>query len=383
MYGYAIKETTSTEGTGTIELDGAVGTGFFTFRDQFTSGSKVVFVIASVGSDGDGDREIVEGTLTHGTPDTLTRDKVLASTNSGSKVNWGPGQKVVFCDFAADYTPADRTAESIASASTTSIGNAAGNFVHITGTTTITSFGTAAVAGRRVTVTFDGALTLTHGSNLVLPGAANITTAAGDIATFRADTTTKWVCESYTKANGQAVVVGGWTLISEATPSGAATVDFAASLDETYDDYMVIFDATPANDDVPLCARVGTGAGPTWQSGASAYQYGARVAVPGGGADELSTGNTLLVLSRSGTGNGVGNAAGEHIAGTLFFSNPNTAQFPVMSWATRWIRSDGVPGSAHGAGSYMTAGAITGVRLFFSTGNIASGVFRLYGLRKS
>lgn len=209
MYGYRVKETTSTEGTGTIELNGAPGTGFRSFSDEFASGAKVIYGIVSVGSDGNGDYEIGIGTLTHGTPDTLTRDAVLRSSNGGSKVNWGPGQKVVFCDFAADYTPADRTAESISSAATTNIGAAAGNFVHITGTTTITSFGTAPVAGRRVTVTFDGALTLTHGSNLVLPGAGNITTAAGDVATFRADTTTKWVCETYTRADGRAVTPAG------------------------------------------------------------------------------------------------------------------------------------------------------------------------------
>src|SRR5690606_20237247 len=49
----------------------------------------------------------------------------------------------------------------IASAATTSIGAATGVFVHVTGTTTITSFGTGTAGWLRI-VRFAGALTLTH-----------------------------------------------------------------------------------------------------------------------------------------------------------------------------------------------------------------------------
>ena len=75
-------------------------------------------------------------------------------------------------------------ATAIASAGTTDIGAVAGNFVHITGTTTITALGSVQAGTRRV-VTFDGALILTHNAtSLILPTAANITTAAGDSAVF-------------------------------------------------------------------------------------------------------------------------------------------------------------------------------------------------------
>lgn len=69
----------------------------------------------------------------------------------------------------------------LASAATTSIGAQNSMFVEITGTTTITSFGTTYEGPRFLR--FTGALTLTHNSTtLNLPGAANITTAAGDTA---------------------------------------------------------------------------------------------------------------------------------------------------------------------------------------------------------
>ena len=70
----------------------------------------------------------------------------------------------------------------IASAATTNLANATGNFVDITGTTTITGLGTVA-AGQLFFLRFTGALTFTHNAtSLILPGAANITTANGDIA---------------------------------------------------------------------------------------------------------------------------------------------------------------------------------------------------------
>lgn len=81
---------------------------------------------------------------------------------------------------------------SIASASTTNIGAADAESVEITGTTTITSFGTAA-AGLRRECRFSGALTITHSANIQLPGAANYTTAVGDVLTFRSLGSGQWI----------------------------------------------------------------------------------------------------------------------------------------------------------------------------------------------
>lgn len=90
----------------------------------------------------------------------------------------------------------------IASAATTDIGAATGEFVDVTGTTTITSLGTAA-AGIVRTVRFTGALTLTHNAtSLQLPGSANITTANGDVAQFRSLGSGNWKCVNYMKVNG-------------------------------------------------------------------------------------------------------------------------------------------------------------------------------------
>lgn len=97
----------------------------------------------------------------------------------------------------------------LASAGTVDLSTATGPFVHITGTTTITALGTMQAGAERVVV-FDGALTLTHnGTSLVLPTGANITTAAGDTATFRSEGAGNWRCVDYQRASGEALVGGG------------------------------------------------------------------------------------------------------------------------------------------------------------------------------
>lgn len=94
----------------------------------------------------------------------------------------------------------------IASAATTDIGAATGNYVVVTGTTTITALGTVQAGTRRI-VNFSGILTLTHnGTSLILPTSANITTAAGDTATFVSLGSGNWVCTNYMRASGAALV---------------------------------------------------------------------------------------------------------------------------------------------------------------------------------
>lgn len=99
------------------------------------------------------------------------------------------------------------TTQTIASAATTDIGAATSNVVIISGTTTITSLGTIAAGAERCTV-FSGALTLTNSASMILPGGANITTAAGDAA-YWVSIGTGWRCTGYQKANGQSVVASG------------------------------------------------------------------------------------------------------------------------------------------------------------------------------
>lgn len=101
-------------------------------------------------------------------------------------ISTGPDVWTEFLPFLATaggtLTGKLRMAEgaAIPSAATIDLDAATGNFVHITG---VTGIGTITLAqGTWMLVCFDGVLTLTHGSNLILPTAANISTVAGDMA---------------------------------------------------------------------------------------------------------------------------------------------------------------------------------------------------------
>lgn len=93
------------------------------------------------------------------------------------------GVTVVYCngtDIAYANPPSAAAAEvTIASAATTNILGAASEFVLVTGTSTISSFGTGASKKRFVRV--NNILTITHNAtSLVCPGGYSIKTAAGD-----------------------------------------------------------------------------------------------------------------------------------------------------------------------------------------------------------
>ena len=75
-----------------------------------------------------------------------------------------------------------------------------GDFFDITGTTGITAM--TVDAGRRFTLQFDGAVTLTHGSSLYLPGAVNFTTEANDSLDFIATAANTVRCTGNALNNG-------------------------------------------------------------------------------------------------------------------------------------------------------------------------------------
>lgn len=90
----------------------------------------------------------------------------------------------------------------LASAATTDLGTVPSRSVNITGTTTITSFGSAASTDFPLYfVNFAGALTLTYdGTALIIPGAETITTVAGDSAVLRYLGSGNWRVIHYQRA---------------------------------------------------------------------------------------------------------------------------------------------------------------------------------------
>jgi len=88
-----VKETSTTTGTGTLNLDGAE-TDFETFVAGIGSTNTTYYAIVNTGT---GEFEVGIGTVTDATPDTLSRDTIISSSNSDNAVNFTAGTKDVFC----------------------------------------------------------------------------------------------------------------------------------------------------------------------------------------------------------------------------------------------------------------------------------------------
>ena len=92
-----VKEESTTTGTGTINLAGAVE-GFQTFVAGVGGGNTTFYAI----EDADGIAwEVGIGTVTDASPDTLARTTVLASTNSDSAITLSSGSHTVFGTYPA------------------------------------------------------------------------------------------------------------------------------------------------------------------------------------------------------------------------------------------------------------------------------------------
>ena len=97
-----VQETTTTVGTGTFALNGAV-TGYITFNSGFINGDIVWYVC----DDGAGNWEIGYGTVGTG---TLTRT-AFQSSNSNNLVSFAAGAKRVFCTAPYTYLLPDQTGQ--------------------------------------------------------------------------------------------------------------------------------------------------------------------------------------------------------------------------------------------------------------------------------
>ncbi len=95
-----VKETSTTTGTGTLDLAGVV-TGFVTFVAGIGNSNTTYYAIHEQGT---ANFEIGIGTVTDATPDTLARTTVLNnSLGTTAKINFS-GTLDVFCTMPASKT---------------------------------------------------------------------------------------------------------------------------------------------------------------------------------------------------------------------------------------------------------------------------------------
>lgn len=119
--------------------------------------------------------------------------------------------------FTAKSLASPQPFATIASAATTDLSTVGSQNVTVTGTTTITAFGTAP-AGTFRRLRFSGVLTVTYNAtSLILPGAVNITTAAGDVLELVSLGSGNWVATNYERSGGSDKIFIGNTATTSGT----------------------------------------------------------------------------------------------------------------------------------------------------------------------
>jgi len=127
---------------------------------------------------------------------TLTNKSLTSSTLTGVTTQSATNYNGVVNQYSA----------TAASSSTVDLSAVNGNYIHITGTTTINNFGVVPAGAERVLV-FDGSLTLTNSANLILQYGANIVTQVNDVLVIRSEGAGVWRCTNYMES----VATGTWS----------------------------------------------------------------------------------------------------------------------------------------------------------------------------
>ena len=184
------------------------------------------------------------------------------------------------------------------------------------------------------------------------------------------------------------IASGGMNLITTNTiSSGVSSSSFTSNIDSTYDTYLFKFiNMHPGTDDVFFQVNFRDGSS-AFDATKTTTTFGAYHGEGGGGAsvfydtsDDLaqSTNYQNLVVDSIGNGND------ESLSGEMYLFSPSSTTFVKHFIARTNIYHDGdYTFDNYIAGYCNVTAAIDGVDFQFNSGNIDSGVIKMYGLSKS
>jgi len=171
---------------------------------------------------------------------------------------------------------------------------------------------------------------------------------------------------------------GAWNLLETITASDDATIDFESGIDGTYQNYAILFSGlVPASNDTQIFFRVTTDSGSSYEEGTN-YRYSTH-GLTDNGTEGLtgSTGDDKILLA----GKTFGTGTGANGLGTIYIGQPsNSSYFTVVSALIASADNADRSAIGHTGGIYKATTAVDGFRLLMNSGNIALGVFKLYGI---
>jgi hypothetical protein len=176
---------------------------------------------------------------------------------------------------------------------------------------------------------------------------------------------------------------GGLVLLEQHTAADSASLDFTTCISSTYDEYLFEFvNVILVTDARYLLMQMGTGGGPTYDTGAN---YGWTEFLHRAGTSAVlgqESGNTSIQIG--GLNVGISNNAVYGLCGSVRLFSPQSATlYKLTVGQVRWFYGAGASHCISSiGGEYLSATALTAVRFLSSSGNIASGTIRVYGVAK-
>ena len=181
-----------------------------------------------------------------------------------------------------------------------------------------------------------------------------------------------------------AVSGGAMTLLETKTASSSDTLDFTSNIDDTYDEYVFKFyDIHPETDNKILQFQVDTGTNTNYNQTLTTTSFRAYIdegdtetSLAYVGSNDQAQGTSFEFLA-----GGIGADNDQCGVGTLHLFNPSSTTFVKHFFAVTHIsEASDYTENRFQAGYINTTTAITRVQFKMSSGNIDSGVIKLYGI---
>lgn len=178
---------------------------------------------------------------------------------------------------------------------------------------------------------------------------------------------------------GNLVTASGLVLLEQHTASSSASLDFTSWYSSSYDEYLIeLIAVIPATDNVSLSMRMSTDGGSNYDSGNN-YQYSFFYfsSVASGVGGSAATSSFLIA------GTGVDNSANYGVNGSFrLFSPGSTSVYKALNGGASFMGNDTNRYRLESSLWYLSTTAVNAFRFLMSSGNIASGTIRVYGVSK-
>ena len=187
---------------------------------------------------------------------------------------------------------------------------------------------------------------------------------------------------SFANASGGTLI-----LLSTQTASSSANISFTTGLDSTYDEYQFKFiNIRPATDNANFTFNLSTDSGSNYNVTKTTTVFRAyhNEADSFQGLDYQSSSDLAQSTAFQILGENLGNGADENSGGTLSIFNPASTTY-VKHYIGNFSQYNEYDSYTiyHHAGYGNTTSAVNAIQFKMSSGNIADGIIKLYGVKKS